>query len=788
MAPLKTLLALASMGVTPMAWAKLVHFNLDLTWEKGAPDGNVREMVFMNKQFPGPELRLHQGDDVEVTVHNHLPFNTSIHFHGIEQQGTPWSDGVPGLTQKPIQPGNTWTYRWKATQYGTYWYHSHGRSEMMDGLYGPIWIEPAPETPQPFHLISNNTADIAAMQKAELDPKLIILSDWDHLTFEEYQKIQEESGYSVFCMDSVLVNGRGAVYCPGGEKISSVELDYLKTAIDHSPLSDKGCLPNIYKTQGSFGGHDETRIPQGVNWGCEPTTGNHEIIEVDGNAGWVSLKFISAAALKSLIFSIDEHPMYIYEVDGSYVEPMLVHSAAIFNGERYAVMVKLDKPGKDYTLRVPDTQGDQVISGFATLRYKGSSNSQSSQPYVDYGGRNTSASVVALDQKGIHPYPPVTIPASADQLVNLTIGRWGSSYTFTTSGGGLWDMMANWDDPILYDLNAKNNLAPGLAIETKNGTWVDLLLQLGHMPNIPDITAPHVMHKHSNKAFILGVGPGFFEWSSTEQAVAAHPEYFGLENPQMRDTFVTQGTFGPTWMILRYQVVNPGPFLFHCHIETHMANGMAVALLDGVDAWPQLPPGEDQSPNPVPATPQGQSPVPTPVPTSTPHVQPASTPSVKPSSSSSRPYSSVVPSPTPSTKPSTPPSQSFTPAPPAYTPSSRPSTPIVQSSTPTATPSSSPIVPPPTPSAQPPSPPPAQTPNPLIEPPSPSWLARLHRLGDNGLVNKLLQRDEDTEEKHKPFPNEVTLIEAKKVPEKLTNSSHSPQSSKGRGRYQNRNW
>jgi len=43
-------------------------------------------------------------------------------------------------------------------------------------------------------------------------------------------------------------------------------------------------------------------------------------------------------------------------------------------------------------------------------------------------------------------------------------------------------------------------------------------------------------------------------------------------------------------MALRYEVVNPGAFLFHCHIQTHMAGGMAVALLDGVDQWPQIPP------------------------------------------------------------------------------------------------------------------------------------------------------------------------------------------------------
>lgn len=66
MAPLKTLLVLAAPGLLPLAWAKQVQFELNLTWQKGAPDGNVRDMIFMNDQFPGPELRFDQGDDVEV--------------------------------------------------------------------------------------------------------------------------------------------------------------------------------------------------------------------------------------------------------------------------------------------------------------------------------------------------------------------------------------------------------------------------------------------------------------------------------------------------------------------------------------------------------------------------------------------------------------------------------------------------------------------------------------------------------------------------------------------------
>ncbi len=67
---------------------RTVHFSLKLTWEKGAPDGFEREMIFMNGQFPGPTLNIVEGDDVEFAVTNNLPFGTTIHFHGIEYAKT----------------------------------------------------------------------------------------------------------------------------------------------------------------------------------------------------------------------------------------------------------------------------------------------------------------------------------------------------------------------------------------------------------------------------------------------------------------------------------------------------------------------------------------------------------------------------------------------------------------------------------------------------------------------------------------------------------------------------
>ncbi|KAF5867134.1 hypothetical protein ETB97_004054 [Aspergillus alliaceus] len=589
MAPWKPLAALLSASLLSSVLAELVTFEADLTWAKGAPDGNLRDMIFVNGQFPAPALTLNQYDDVEFTVHNLMPFEATIHFHGIEQLNTPWSDGVPGLTQKPILPGETFTYRWTATEYGTYWYHAHARSLMADGLYGALWINPAPDTPQPFHLISDDPRDIECMRKAESDPKLVVLSDWSHYTSEEYQKIMEESGADLFCIDSILINGRGQVHCPGADYINSLQTEYLKASIDNLPLTDRGCYPKIWKTQGSFPRND-SNIPPGLESGCIPTAGTHEVIEVDPEDRWISLKFISAAWLKALIASIDEHPMWIYEVDGHYIEPQLAHTMVMYNGERYSAMVKLDKARKDYTIRVPDTNADQIIAGFATLRYKGSDQLGESEPYIDYGGLNTTADVVALNESILAPYPNIQLPTAADQLINLTFGRRESAYQWTLEGEQLYDVMANYDDPILYNLTAKENLADKVTVQTRNGTWVDVLLQVGLMPDTPPIQAPHIIHKHSNKAFIVGEGDGFFNWTSVAEAAAERPELFEFERPRLRDTYMVLGLLGPKWMVIRYQVVNPGPFLIHCHIETHLFNGMAVALLDGVDEWPEVPP------------------------------------------------------------------------------------------------------------------------------------------------------------------------------------------------------
>jgi FtsP/CotA-like multicopper oxidase with cupredoxin domain len=108
------------------------------------PDTNV---WCYGTRVPGPEIRVRQGERISVAVENRLPEETTVHWHGIRVPNA--MDGVPHLTQKPIAPGETFTYEFDVPDAGTYWYHPHQHSsaQVGRGLYGPLIVEePRPIT------------------------------------------------------------------------------------------------------------------------------------------------------------------------------------------------------------------------------------------------------------------------------------------------------------------------------------------------------------------------------------------------------------------------------------------------------------------------------------------------------------------------------------------------------------------------------------------------------------------------------------------------------------------
>jgi FtsP/CotA-like multicopper oxidase with cupredoxin domain len=91
--------------------------------------------------LPGPEIRIRQGDRLRVVVENGLGESTTVHWHGVRVPNT--MDGVPHLTQPPIEPGERFAYEFEAVDAGTFWYHPHQRSfeQVGRGLAGPLIVE-----------------------------------------------------------------------------------------------------------------------------------------------------------------------------------------------------------------------------------------------------------------------------------------------------------------------------------------------------------------------------------------------------------------------------------------------------------------------------------------------------------------------------------------------------------------------------------------------------------------------------------------------------------------------
>ncbi|WP_031287051.1 multicopper oxidase family protein [Sphingobacterium sp. IITKGP-BTPF85] len=129
--------------------------------------GKEKRAISVNGQIPMPTLTFTEGDTAEIVVHNQLKENTSLHWHGIFLPNK--EDGVPHLTQEPIKPNTTYTYRFPIIQHGTHWYHSHSGLQEQIGMYGS--------------LILKKRSDDKTFRKGidDLPTIPIILSEWTDL-------------------------------------------------------------------------------------------------------------------------------------------------------------------------------------------------------------------------------------------------------------------------------------------------------------------------------------------------------------------------------------------------------------------------------------------------------------------------------------------------------------------------------------------------------------------------------------------------------------------------------
>lgn len=152
-------------------------------WE--LTDGATVTAMTYNGTVPGPMIRVTEGDQVRIIVTNELDEPTTVHWHGIEVPNI--MDGVPGMTQDPILPGETFTYEFTAKPAGTFMYHSHyeGDRQVSAGLYAPFIIDPKTPDENPPDVdvtlmlsewLIRDGVTYAAMPMAGMEPNYFTIS------------------------------------------------------------------------------------------------------------------------------------------------------------------------------------------------------------------------------------------------------------------------------------------------------------------------------------------------------------------------------------------------------------------------------------------------------------------------------------------------------------------------------------------------------------------------------------------------------------------------------------
>nr|WP_315591534.1 copper resistance system multicopper oxidase [uncultured Cupriavidus sp.] len=290
--------ASAGSGTAPV----LRGTEFDLVIEDAAVNFTGRPGVAqtINGTLPGPTLRWRKGDTVTIRVTNRLREPTSIHWHGII---LPFQmDGVPGISFGGIAPGETFTYRFKVEQSGSYWYHSHSGFQEMTGVYGALIIEGDDD---PIRVDREHS---------------VLLSDWtDEDPMRILSKLKIQSDYYNYNQPTVI------------DFFRDVSNDGIKAALDKRKMWNQMRMNPT--DLADLSGATLTYLMNGVT-----PSGNWTGLFRPGER--VRLRFINGAGNTFYDVRIPGLKLTVVQVDGQNIEPVTVDEFRFGPGETCDVLVE----------------------------------------------------------------------------------------------------------------------------------------------------------------------------------------------------------------------------------------------------------------------------------------------------------------------------------------------------------------------------------------------------------------------------------------------------------------
>ncbi|ODV59615.1 uncharacterized protein ASCRUDRAFT_76977 [Ascoidea rubescens DSM 1968] len=515
---------------------KILELFYEATWVQANPNGLFNKTVIgFNNSWPLPIIRANKGDTINLYLTNKLKTkNTSLHFHGMFQNGSNLMDGADMITQCTIPPDQTFLYNFTLSdnQVGTYWYHSHTGSQYLDGLRGLFIINDnnvndVTNTNAVSYDINNYNNSLAPF---DYDEEITIsLSDWYH---KQYFQLNEE-----------FLNR----YNPTGAE----------------PIPDSLIINDTIN----------------LNWNILPDK-------------TYLLRLINVGVFVSQYFSIEDHELTVVEIDGVYVTPVKTNLLYLTVAQRYSVLLKsksideINSKYKNYKImQIIDKDMLDFIPDKLQLNYTNHLVYDNKIP-VDNNQYYINDLSTHLNDFYLKPLDDIQIFDDYDYQIILdfemdNLGD-GINYAFFNNITYVQPKVPS----LLTALTAPSHLVNNPSIYGSNtNTFILKYNEVIEIVLNNKDSNRHPFHLHGHNFQVIQRSPAFDDddnpVSYNESDHQPFPEF-----PLIRDTVYVEKN---GYLVLRFKANNPGAWIFHCHLDWHLEQGLAIILMEAPEVLQSTP-------------------------------------------------------------------------------------------------------------------------------------------------------------------------------------------------------
>ncbi|KAF0902254.1 hypothetical protein E2562_014488 [Oryza meyeriana var. granulata] len=536
----------------------------------------TQKIITVNGQFPGPTIEVYDGDTVAVKAVNMARYNVTLHWHGLRQLRNGWADGPEFVTQCPIRPGGSYTYRFAIQgQEGTLWWHAHS-SWLRATVHGALIIHPRRGVPYPF-----------PKPHSEFP---VILAEWwrrDPIAVLRQSMI---TGAPPNVSDAILINGQ-----PG---------DFLECSAQETSI-----IPVVA---------GETTLLRLINAAMNTelfvSLAGHKMTVVAADAMYTkpfetTVLLLGPGQTTDVLVTAHAAPGRYYLAARAYAS-----ARGVPFDNTTATAIFQYKGGAGCPTTAGTGAGAGAGAGANTFNGQvGRSRSSSGghpgragpAPMLPFLPAFNDTNTATAFSNSIRSPAPVKVPGPVTQEVFTTVGfglfncmpgpfcQGPNNTRFGASMNNVSFQLPNTvsllqahyhhipgvftDDfpplpPVFFDFTSQN--VPRALWQPVKGTKLyrvkyGAVVQIVFQDTGIFAAEEHPMHIHGYHFYVLATGFGNYD-----PVRDAHK--FNLVDPPSRNTI---GVPVGGWAVVRFVADNPGVWLVHCHIDAHLTGGLAMALL-----------------------------------------------------------------------------------------------------------------------------------------------------------------------------------------------------------------